>query len=209
MAFGKPGRPPEDRLARQREIFEAVAPLILEVGPRGLAMRDAAQAACLSVGGLYHYFPTKRDLVLFPFQPDAVERCCRDFLSRFGHLDHLDRQKFVAAYFEYMEHQVFRYYRPAIHAALEFGGETFWAILDRSLMVSLDVFVEDLRHVASGISEESFYPLARALRRTMCAALLDTSVTPEEFRAEVSALIEGYGVGEALMREVKVANSVR
>ena len=27
-------------------------------------MRQAAQAACLSVGGLYHYFPTKRDVFL-------------------------------------------------------------------------------------------------------------------------------------------------
>lgn len=43
----------------------------------------------------------------------------------------------------------------------------------------------------------------------MCAALLDTSVTPEEFRVEVSALIEGYGVGEALARAVRVANAVR
>ena len=62
MAFGKPGRPPEDRLARQREIYEAVIPLIYRDGARRLSMRDAASAACLSIGGLYHYFPNKREL---------------------------------------------------------------------------------------------------------------------------------------------------
>jgi hypothetical protein len=34
MTFGKPGRPPEDRLARQREIYEAVVPLICRDGAR-------------------------------------------------------------------------------------------------------------------------------------------------------------------------------
>lgn len=43
--FGKPGCPPEDKLARQREIYEAVAPLILEVGPRRLSMLEAARGA--------------------------------------------------------------------------------------------------------------------------------------------------------------------
>jgi len=60
----KPGRPPEDRLKRQHEIFLAVAPLIERYGARRLTLRQAARAAHLSLGGLYHYFPTKRDLVL-------------------------------------------------------------------------------------------------------------------------------------------------
>ena len=78
MAFGKPGRPPEDRLLRQREIFAAIAPLIVERGVRGLTMRDAAKAAYVSVGALYHYFPTKRDLVLHPLKQEPLERFCHD-----------------------------------------------------------------------------------------------------------------------------------
>src|SRR5215218_11328364 len=61
---GKPGRPPEDRLRRQHEIFLAVVPLIERYGAKRLTMRQAARAAHLSLGGLYHYVPTKRDLVL-------------------------------------------------------------------------------------------------------------------------------------------------
>ena len=74
MAFGKSGRPADDALLRQREIYQAVAPLILDSGARRLSMRMAARTACLSVGGLYHHFPTKRDLVLHGMQPVAVAR---------------------------------------------------------------------------------------------------------------------------------------
>jgi hypothetical protein len=49
---GKPGRPPEDRLRRQHEIFLAVAPLIERYGAKRLSMRQAARSAHLSLGGL-------------------------------------------------------------------------------------------------------------------------------------------------------------
>src|SRR5258708_11606862 len=45
MTFGKPGRPPEDRMARQCEILVAVSPLLLTIGAQQLSMRQAAQAA--------------------------------------------------------------------------------------------------------------------------------------------------------------------
>ncbi len=45
MTFGKPGRPPEDRLARQRELYEAIVPLIYRDGARRLSMRAAARGA--------------------------------------------------------------------------------------------------------------------------------------------------------------------
>ena len=77
---GKPGRPPEDRLKRQHEIFLAVAPLIERHGAKRLTMRQAARAAHLSLGGLYHYFPTKGDLVLHALKPEAVARLCAEFM---------------------------------------------------------------------------------------------------------------------------------
>src|SRR5215213_4440785 len=98
MAFGKPGRPAEDQLARQREIYEAVSPLILDIGVRRLSMRMAARAAYLSVGGLYHHFATKRDLVLHGIQPAAVAQYCQDFHGRFGYLIQSDPSSFLDAY---------------------------------------------------------------------------------------------------------------
>src|SRR5215217_3662679 len=120
MVFGKKGRPSEDRLARQREIFGAVSPLILEVGARRLSMRQAARVACLSIGGLYHYFPTKRALVLHGLCPAALLRHCQDFHAQFGPLASLDPRRYIEEGIEVVVKQV-RFCRPAIHAALELG----------------------------------------------------------------------------------------
>ena len=57
---GEPGRPPEDRLKRQQEIYLAVAPLIEEHGARRLTtLRQAAPAAQMSLGACSSTFPTK------------------------------------------------------------------------------------------------------------------------------------------------------
>jgi AcrR family transcriptional regulator len=71
MGFGKPGRPREDRLARQQQIFGAVRDLLAPGRTRALTMAQAARQAN-SVGGLYHYFPSKRDLVLFGIDEHAA-----------------------------------------------------------------------------------------------------------------------------------------
>lgn len=192
MAFGKPGRPPEDRLARQRAIYEAVAPMILARGVSQISMRDAAHASCLSVGGLYHYFPTKRAMVLFPFQPDEIERGCQDFWARFGHLAEHDQERYVTSFLEYLEYLIFDYYRPALHAALELGSSVVWTVLDRTLTVALDQFAADLQHLEPGIPAASLNELARTLRREVFAAMFDTTMSPDELRKVVLALIAGY-----------------
>ena len=76
--FGKPGRPREDALRRRWEIYTAVAPLIEKAGARELTMRQAANAAHMSLGGVYHYFPSKRDLVLFGLSPEALHAGCAE-----------------------------------------------------------------------------------------------------------------------------------
>src|SRR5690349_12680270 len=82
----KVGRPAEDQLARRREIYEAVAPLLMTFGARQLSMRQAARAACISVGGLYHYFPSKRDLVLHGLSWEARDRLCCEYRERIADL---------------------------------------------------------------------------------------------------------------------------
>ena len=116
MAFGKKGRPAEDRLARQREIYTAVAPLIEREGARRLSMRQAAAAACLSIGGLYHYFPTKRELVLHGLCREAILRRCEDFHAQFEHLVEADPQQYIKEGIDLIVSHV-GFCRPALHAA--------------------------------------------------------------------------------------------
>src|SRR5689334_11440210 len=101
MTFGKVGRPPEDRFGRKLEIFEAVAPLILEKGARRLSMQEAACAACLSIGGLYHYFPTKRELVLYTLQPDVLDRRCLHFHLKYQGLASSEPERYFVLFVDF------------------------------------------------------------------------------------------------------------
>jgi AcrR family transcriptional regulator len=191
IMFGKRGRPPEDRLARQREIYEAVAPLILRDGARRLSMREAARAACLSIGGLYHYFPTKRDLVLHGLCPEALDRLCDDFHAEFGHLTILDPQRYLHEGIEVVVKEI-GFCRPSVHAALELGYESFWQVTEALLSATALDFETHLRQATPEVSDEELHRCGRALRRSMCAALLDRSITANEFRDELRMLIDGH-----------------
>jgi len=191
MAFGKLGRPQEDTLLRQREIYEAVSPLILESGARRLSMRVAAQTSCLSVGGLYHHFATKRDLVLYGIQPEAIARYCQDFHSQFGHLIHSNPAGFLDAYLDFVTKAI-GFIRPAVHAALELGVETLENILEPSLTAASEEFRATFHAVFPEASEAVVYQAGRAINRAIVAALFDKNITVQEFRGEVTALINAY-----------------
>ena len=189
MAFGKPGRPHEDRLLRQREIFSAVAPLVLERGARRVTMRDAARAAHLSVGGLYHYFPTKRDLLLHALTQNALDRFCSDFLKGSFGLKTDDPRTFLNLYAEFCAHTCL-FVRPAAQAAVELGTETFWPVLDASMQNGLDNFLEALRAVAPGLDDSQTLALAQAIRRVLLAGLFDRSMSADDIRTGVQTLVE-------------------
>lgn len=191
MAFGKPGRPVEDRLLRQREIYEAVSPLILDVGARRLSMRVAARAACLSVGGLYHHFPTKRDLVLHGIQSEAIARYCQDFHDGFGYLADSDPVAYLDAYLDFVADCV-GFIQPAIRAALELGLGSLENVLEPTLAAANAEFAVLFPAAFSDASKEDVYQLGRAIHRTIFAALFDKNLTPQEFRRQVSTLINGY-----------------
>ncbi len=195
MASGKPGRPAEDRQLRQREIFLAVAPLLVERGVRGLTMRDAARAAHISVAGLYHYFPTKRELVLHSLRPDAFKRMCGDFMKESGHLQAEAPGRFLREFVEFSVREV-SFVRPAIHAALEIGAKEFWAAQEAGIVIALDIMVAALRGAYTTATDAELAHLARAIRRTLMAALLDRSVGDEELREQLRALM----VGDAILR---------
>ena len=191
MAFGKLGRPPEDGLLRQREIYEAVSSLILDTGVRRLSMRVAARRACLSIGGLYHHFATKQDLVLHGMKPEAIARYCQDFHNEFGYLADSDPAAFLDAYIDFVTDSI-GFIRPAVHAALELGIETLENVLEPSLTAASEEFTAAFRTVFPSASEDDVYQAGRAISRAIVSALFDKNITAQEFRGEVSALINGY-----------------
>jgi AcrR family transcriptional regulator len=187
---GRPiGRPAEDKLARRREIYEAVAPLILTIGARRLSMREAARAACISVGGLYHYFPTKRDLLLHGLDYDARDRLCREYRDRIADLAGWGLERYLELY---LDHSImmFAFIRPSIQAALELGVEELQAGLDSGLAANVGELVESLSRVVPGVPRRDLEALARALRRVILGALVDRQADLDETRSQIRMLIE-------------------
>ena len=206
MSFGKKGRPPEDLLARQREIYEAVSPLIMEIGARKLSMRQAARAACLSIGGLYHYFPTKRDLVLHGLNPEALNRWCHDFHTQYGYLAFIDPDQYLDQCINDTL-RIIRFLRPAFHAALELGVEAFWDVIDKVVTLTVQEFTMVLSLLVPEANEQELNRIGRAIRRSICAGVLDKTATDSEIRDELRALLDGYKshASQELQRSAKLA----
>jgi AcrR family transcriptional regulator len=190
---GKPGRPPEDRLKRQQEIYLAVAPLIEEYGARRLTLRHAARAAQMSLGGLQHYFPTKRDLVLHALKPEAMDRICADFSARHTDLERNQPRRYLAVQADFMARQ-YDFIRPAYQAAQELGPEQARLQIEAVIDGRLSSCVGPLRHAFPECTEAEIHSMSRSLRRTFLSALIDRTVTPEELREEFLALFRGWSV---------------
>lgn len=201
MTFGKPGRPPEDRLARQREIYEAVVPLIYEHGARRLSMRQAARAAHMSVGGLYHYFPTKRDLVLHGLSWEARHRLCQEYREHLFELLGRSGEAHIEVYLD-LSIRMFAFIRPSVRAALELGIGELQDALDAGLAANVGELVETLRLVAPRTPEHDLEKLARTIRRVVLGAVVDRHSDLDETREQLRAIIEGYTVG--IRREERI-----
>ena len=111
-------------------------------------MRQAAKAACLSPGGLYHYFSTKQDLVLFGVQPAAGMRLCLAFHAQHGWLKDADFDRFLSAWVDFVVDFV-AFGRPAIQAAVELGHDAFWDTVDHGINAGLADLQETLDLVVS------------------------------------------------------------
>jgi AcrR family transcriptional regulator len=191
MSFGKPGRPPEDRVARQIEIFRAVAPLLLERGVRGLSMPQAAHAACLSIGGLYHYFPTKRELVLYGLNHDARDRLCREYRTQLADLARWSLEQGITAYLDHSV-RMFSFVRPSARAALELGMGDVQELLRVGLDHNVGDLAETIRALAPQSTPADREALSRAIRRMSLGALLDEETDFTELRGQIRLLIDGH-----------------
>ena len=189
--FGKPGRPPEDRLARQYETYQAVIPVLLTVGARKLAVRDAAHAACMSIGGLYHYFPTKRDLVLHGLDLAARSRICAENRALLADLRTWDVERYLDNYTAFTI-RMLRFMHPAVLAALELSVEELQAQLDAGLTYNVTELAETLRALAPDLPDERLAAMGRAIRRIGLGALIDRHTDFEEVREQLYALLRGY-----------------
>ena len=183
------GRPPEDRFLRQREIFEAVPPLLKRRGARGLTMRAAAAAACMSVGGLNHYFPTKADLLFWPLLATTCEAAHEDFAKQYQLLSERNPGAFLERFIEDTVSAIVDYCTPSMQAAVEFGAEEFWDVMG-SAMTSAPL-IALFEQTRGPLATEQRDRLTRAVRRAFIGATLDPRVSREELLRNVWRQLDG------------------
>ena len=82
--------------------------------------------------------------------------------------------------------------RPSIQAALELGAESFWEVVETLLASTTLDFEVHLQQAAPAVGEGELHRCGRAIRRAICAALLDKSMSLEELRDELRILVDGY-----------------
>jgi AcrR family transcriptional regulator len=143
------------------------------------------------VGGLYHYFPTKRDLVLYGFQEETLNRLCQNFIDEYGYLAALDPGQYLEEYSSFAVEQI-AFVRPALLAAIELGVETFRKVLDSGLSLITARFTNIARSMSPEISTESIGQLERSLKRVILGAALDKEITPAALRSEIFSIFAGY-----------------
>lgn len=190
--FGKPGRPSEDRVARQQEIFLAIAPLISARGTREITMARAAKAAGMSVGGLYHYFSNKRELLLFGLSAANLERVCADFRVRHGHLAQTDPRALLALGLDTLTEAAGAFITPSVLAAVHLGIDTFRSQLDELLATEIVGLVGIIQLAYPQLTDETASVLNRALRRQCVSALLDPQLTPAQLRIQLEGTVAGF-----------------
>jgi AcrR family transcriptional regulator len=187
--FGKPGRPREDALRRRLEIYTAVAPLIEKAGARELTMRQAANAAHMSLGGVYHYFPSKRELVLFGLSPEALHVRCAELHQQLARVQRTGPRAQLAIFLDSLVRLV-SFSRPALLAAIELGAGPTFDTIEGSMKMTLEEFINLARAVRTDLPDAEADALDRALRHTLFGAMLDRSATPKELHSELRSIAE-------------------
>jgi hypothetical protein len=77
-------------------------------------------------------------------------------------------------------------------AALELGSASFWEVIETLFTSTALDFEVNLQKAAPDTSEEELHGCGRAIRRSICAALLDKSITPDELCGELRMLIDSH-----------------
>jgi AcrR family transcriptional regulator len=159
-------------------------------GRSDICLWQAARASHMSLGGLYHYFPTKRDLVFYGMDPDAMERSCHEFIARFGHLRESDPVAMIGAFIYFFAEEA-TFIRPAIKAALSLGADDLLPRFGDVIAIGMPGFTRTPSRALPNATEGELLSLASATRRLFFASLIDWTLTPEAFEEELRALVEG------------------
>src|SRR5713101_3107860 len=143
------GRPAEDAVARRAEIYRRVRPLLEEFGFREVTVKQLARACHMSPAALYHWFPTKRDLVLYPLSPPDRNGRCELLRRRLA--GETDPLRCLRAWIDFVLEE-----REGVILALRLAPEAVGMSLDETAAFVLSLVDDITREQAEDLVRELF-----------------------------------------------------
>ncbi len=186
--------PAPDAAGRRRELFALALPLFARLGYREVTLKELAEACHLSPASLYHYFPSKLDLALYPFTVEG--QGCDEFEARARLApdplivikDWLDAATAAMPKMELAKRLAVEADRSDVTAAAWRSGVARW----RRILGTL------AQRAAPQLGDERVGELAEALMSVISGGPGRMRPEPETVRAQVVALLRGYLVPAGL-----------
>jgi AcrR family transcriptional regulator len=196
VAIRETGRraPASDAAARRRELSALAAPLFARLGYREVTLKELATACNLSPASLYHYFPSKLDLALYPFTVEG--QGCDEFEAR-ARLEPdplatirswLEAAIAAMPTMELAKRLAIEAERPDVTGAAWRSAVTRW----RRILGTL------AQTAAPHLGDERVGELAEGLMSVISGGPGRVRPDPEAIRAQVVALLRGYLVPAGL-----------
>jgi len=149
-------------------------------------MREAARAAHVSIGTLYYYFDSKRDLLLYGLNQEAVPVLCRQFQAEHGELRSTDPRQFRTALLDFLV-TTLTTMRASVDSAIRLGPMVAKERLDRVMHQPMPEFVALIDAAIPGGHSSSVEPL---LRRVIAAALMERDFSANTLRSQLQEILD-------------------
>lgn len=184
------GRPSADLGARRWEIFRRAAPLFTSLGYRGVTIKAIGRRASLAPASLYYYFPTKKDLALFPLGPD--NDICDRIRAAIDALPPGAQLERVRVLIDHWMDQL-----PDVLLAVKLAGEAgfeglAWGDARRRSELALKTLASIVMAAVPGMSEEKARELGNVLQSMLVGSQIAADATPAVLRRRLISVVRLY-----------------
>ena len=165
-------------MSQRQHILDSALALMAEGGAEGMSMRDLAAAAGINVATLYHYFPSKRELLVAVLEQPGHREVLLGELPEAGGRDVVeDLVELLCESWRAMV-SVAGYVRVMIGETLR--GDPAALAVGAQLLASTEADLRGWVHAALGLEGEPATTAARLLRAVIVGVFVEQLAAAEE-----------------------------
>jgi len=157
-----------------------------------LTVREAASTANVSVGTIYHYFGTKRALLLYGLDPEPAALLCQRFEAYHARYRTSDPRRYREALLGFLV-TTLTTMRASVDSAIALGPDVVRTRIDRVVHEPIPAFVALIRHGLPSSDQASTESVERVVRSVLATGLLEPELDVPGLRRELEHIIGGPG----------------